>query len=130
MTMRGRHLIPIRINPFPQCEQGCAMTKQIDNTEAEQELAAVVEVWGPHLVHAQVKAGRVIGMQRFMFTWAILADITPWSYEQRWCYHSYERAEAALAAWSGEDGTEPTGWHKDAVTGRRRDEHGNDLGQW
>lgn len=54
----------------------------------------------------------------FIFTWAILADLHRGGYERRWCYESYADALAALQAWNG-DG-EPSGWHRDPYTGRRR----------
>lgn len=43
-------------------------------------------------------------------------------YEDRWCYHTYADAKAALDAWNGEG--EPEGWHRHPPTGRRRDEYG------
>ncbi|RBB38893.1 hypothetical protein DPV79_16055 [Burkholderia reimsis] len=56
---------------------------------------------------------------RLMFTFAIIADMTPYAYGERWCYHSYADAKAALDAWDGEG--EPTGWHRHPDTGRRRE---------
>jgi hypothetical protein len=54
------------------------------------------------------------------FTYAILADLSELTYGDRWCYHSYAAAKAALDAWNGADGTEPGGWHRHPTTGRRR----------
>lgn len=59
---------------------------------------------------------------RFMFTYAILADLERWGYEDRWCYSSYAKAKAALDAWDGTG--EPEGWHRHPDTGRRVDENG------
>lgn len=39
-------------------------------------------------------------------------------YEDRWCFHTHERSEAALGAWDGQG--EPTGWHRHPDSGRRR----------
>ena len=64
---------------------------------------------------------RYAGLYQFMFTSAIIigkmGDM--FSYEDRWCYHSYSDAKAALDAWNGEEGTEPTGWHRHPISGRR-----------
>lgn len=98
------------------------------NTETpdllEQHLAAVVKSWEGHLVRPQLKAGRIVALQRFAYTWAILADLSLYGYEDRWCYHDYDKASAAFDAWSGEDGTEPAGWHRHPDSGRRRDPDG------
>jgi hypothetical protein len=94
-----------------------------------QELAAVRANWDPYLLDITVKHGRICGIQKFMYTWAILADLTPWGYgrNDRWCYGSYEKAKAALDAWSGEDGTEPSAWHRHPDSGRRRDPDGREY---
>ena len=39
-------------------------------------------------------------------------------FEDRWCYHSYDAAKAALDAWDGEG--KPTGWHRDPASGLKR----------
>ncbi|WP_139339112.1 hypothetical protein [Marinobacter lutaoensis] len=72
--------------------------------------------------------GRTAGVKPFLFTWAIIADFTPSGYKERWCYHSLTDALAALNDWDGNG--EPDGWHRHVNTGRRRDEHGNDIGVW
>ena len=55
-----------------------------------------------------------------LFTCAIvtgrIGDLS--GYEDRWCFHSYAVAKAALDAWNGEG--EPQGWHRHPQTGRRR----------
>lgn len=43
----------------------------------------------------------------------------------RWCYHSYEAARAALDAWDGTG--EPQGWHRHPATGRRREKDGTEY---
>lgn len=94
-----------------------------------QELAAVRANWEPYVTDLQVKAGRILAIQRLMYTWALLADLTPWGHERdgRWCYSSYDKARAALDAWNGEDGTEPDGWHRHVNSGRRRDPDGTEY---
>lgn len=57
-------------------------------------------------------------INRLMFTHAILSELTEIYHGDRWCYHSYEDAKAALDAWDGEG--EPNGWHRHPTTGRRR----------
>lgn len=95
----------------------------------EQELTAVRTEWGPYVADLQFKAGRICAIQPLMYTYALLADLTPWGYEPngRWCYHSYAAARAALDAWSGEDGTEPSGWHRHPHSGRRRNPDGSEY---
>jgi hypothetical protein len=80
---------------------------------------------------AQLKGDAgVCAIARFLYTHAIVSDLSRWGYEGRWCYRTYEAARAALAAWDGKDGTEPAGWHKDTVTGRGIDEGGKKYGPW
>jgi hypothetical protein len=93
----------------------------------DQELAAVRATWEPYLTDLQVKAGRICGIQKLMYTYALLADVNPTGYEDRWCYSDYAKARAALAAWSGEDGTEPGNWHRHPDSGRRRDPDGTET---
>lgn len=62
--------------------------------------------------------GRDACIVRLAYTHAILADITYWGYEDRWCFHNYAAAKAALDAWNGEG--EPQGWHRHPPSGRRR----------
>jgi hypothetical protein len=59
-------------------------------------------------------------ISQLAFTYAILAEVHEFGYENRWCYSTYDAAKAALDAWTGEDGTEPQGWHRHPSTGRRR----------
>lgn len=65
--------------------------------------------------------GRDACIAPLMFTHAILAGLTEWGYEDRWCYHSIWDAMEAIAEWKARDGEgEPTGWHRHPDTGRRR----------
>lgn len=64
--------------------------------------------------------GRDAMLMRLMFTHAIVADLSSMYYGDRWCYHTFEAAKAALDAWDGEG--EPTGWHRHPDTGRRRED--------
>lgn len=59
-------------------------------------------------------------LHRFMFTWAILAGMNNWGYEDRWCYPDRDKALAAYAAWDGCG--EPGGWHRHPDSGRRRED--------
>lgn len=67
--------------------------------------------------------GREIGIMPFIYTWAIIADITELGYGDRWCYKDLCSARHAFNEWDGEG--EPKGWHRHPVTGRRVDEDGN-----
>jgi hypothetical protein len=42
-------------------------------------------------------------------------------YDEVYTYGSVEAAVAALAAWDGQGGTEPQGWHRHQPSGRRRE---------
>ncbi|WP_159601454.1 hypothetical protein [Agromyces humi] len=57
------------------------------------------------------------------FTFAIIiGKPLDMGYIDRWCYTTADSAVAAAAAWAGPyPGTEPTGWHRHPVTGRRRE---------
>jgi hypothetical protein len=70
--------------------------------------------------YKQFPNGRNAAIMRLMFTHAIVSDLTRYSYEDRWCFASYEKAQAALAAWDGEEDAEPQGWHRHPDSGRRR----------
>lgn len=72
--------------------------------------------------------GRYVGLCRFFYTWAILSDLNPHGYEDRWCYPRYEEAKAALYAWNGEG--EPQGWHRHPGSGRRRYPDGREEVRW
>jgi hypothetical protein len=56
----------------------------------------------------------------FIYTWAILLGRDEECYDQRWCYESAFDALRAFEAWDGEQGTEPSGWHRHIPSGRRR----------
>jgi hypothetical protein len=70
----------------------------------------------------------LVGIAPFIHTHAIISDIDSYGYGDRWCYHTYAAAKAALDAWDGEG--EPQGWHRNPTTGRRRDEAGNETINW
>jgi hypothetical protein len=93
-------------------------------TNDEQRfLEAVKAQWGEYLVHPKLLGDwGVVGLQKFMFTWAILAEVTPFGYGDRWCYHGYGDAKAAFDAWDGK--SEPKGWHRHPASGRRIKEDG------
>lgn len=57
----------------------------------------------------------------YMFTHAIIKGRigNTHSFDDRWCYSTYEKAKAAIEAWDGSTG-EPEGWHRHPLTGRRR----------
>lgn len=66
--------------------------------------------------------GDVAVVQRMLFTWAILAELTDDYYGDRWCYKTKEAAIRALLDWDGEG--EPQGWHRHPDSGRRVDADG------
>lgn len=58
----------------------------------------------------------------------IIDDMDEWGIRNTWHYNTYDDAKAALDRWNGEG--EPTGWFRNPLTGRRRDENGNEYIQW
>lgn len=67
--------------------------------------------------------GKIGCLMQFLFTYAIVTIIPSdidIGYEDRWCYHSYDKAKKALEDWNGEG--EPCGWHRHPPSGRRRDD--------
>jgi hypothetical protein len=96
---------------------------------ATAALIALIVERGEGLYHDVAPKGDagICGIARFLFTHAILADMEPLGYARRWCYHDYAAAKAALDAWDGAAGTEPQGWHKDPMTGRRRAPDGSET---
>ena len=74
-----------------------------------------------------LSTGKWAAVYPYMFTYAIctgtVGDIQ--TYEDRWCYSSFDKAKAALDAWDGTG--EPTGWHRHPASGRRVDEEGKEY---
>lgn len=67
--------------------------------------------------------GHVIHVVPMLFTTAILvsARLGAPSYVDRWCYMSTPEALAAAEAWTTDyPATEPSGWHRHPISGRRR----------
>ena len=67
--------------------------------------------------------GRYAAVMPLLFTAAIIVGrVGDNGYDNRWCYESQAAAAFALAEWVTNDASEPEGWHRDPVTGRRRPE--------
>lgn len=73
----------------------------------------------------KVANGRLIGVVRFLFTVAIIADLSEHGYQKRWCYHDLVTCLGAFNDWDGVG--EPEGWHREPLTGRRRGEDGTEY---
>lgn len=72
--------------------------------------------------YVEMANGRDACITRLLFTHAILADIEPWGYGDRWCFDSYRAALAGLRAWVAAGGEgEPQGWRRHPDSGRRRE---------
>lgn len=71
--------------------------------------------------------GRYAAVAPFLFTHAIILGriFDKDSYQDRWCYKTYDLAKQAIEEWDGTG--EPTGWHRHPLTGRRRTENGNEY---
>ena len=68
--------------------------------------------------YTRFENGRDAAITKYMFTYAIISDLAEWGFGGRWCYSTHLGALNALMEWDGEG--EPTGWHRDPSTGRRR----------
>ena len=74
---------------------------------------------------SKVENGRVIGVVRFLYTVAIIADLDEYGYRNRWCYHDLVTCLGAFNDWDGVG--EPECWHREPLTGRRRGEDGTEY---
>jgi hypothetical protein len=79
--------------------------------------------------------GRYAAIEKKLFTHAIVVGQigNRETYEDGWCYPTFDAAKVALGAWDGQG--EPTGWTRHPATGRRvsvapdeRDEAGQEVG--
>ena len=66
-------------------------------------------------------------INRLLFTCAIIVGKIDYEhgFSDRWCYSSYRDAKEALDNWNGEG--EPEGWHRNPITGRRKNENGEEY---
>jgi hypothetical protein len=91
----------------PEMEAACLQLKH------ENQYHSVVPINGEEYV----------AIRRLMFHWTVLYGLI-WEkglYEDNWCYVTLELAEQAVEEWkSREFQGEPTGWHRNPKTGRRR----------
>lgn len=95
----------------------------------ERNLALVFKLVGegnPYTYFTELPDGELACLHRYMYTEAILYGLNETGYEDRWCY-TPGTAQAALQHWIDNYDTllEPTGWHRNPRTGRRRDKDGN-----
>lgn len=66
-------------------------------------------------------SGHDAAICNYIYTHAIVSELTEWGFGGRWCYHSYYEALLALTEWTERGGEgEPEGWHREPITGRRR----------
>lgn len=105
-----------------------------DNQTALKDLGYLQ--WLADAGHKQVTAmpgGRWAAVLPLMFTHAIVTGAMhdTQGYDDRWCYQSLVSASAALQDWiaAGFVG-EPAGWHRHPISGRRRNENGEEHQQW
>lgn len=77
---------------------------------------------GGTAVVRRVDDERWVAVIPFIFThaivWGWMRTATSF-YEDRWCYHSPRDAIAAATVWDVAPGTEPEGWHRHPMSGRR-----------
>lgn len=80
-----------------------------------------LEKENPYMHVSLINQNQYVALNPYIYTWAIIVG-TVGNYENfdnRWCYHSYADALAALMAWDGVG--EPEGWHRHPASGRRRE---------
>lgn len=101
----------------------------LSSTTPEQErLIQEFQKEGYQEIRIDPQTGKFYCINRFLFTWAILADLHSEGYEDRWCYNEYCEAKGALDDWEKNGFTgEPEGWHRHPTTGRRKDQDGNEY---
>lgn len=106
-----------------------------DTSAASEEVSASPEaLWVAAFCTANIYShaklfddGRYACVAPFLFTHAILLGRVGEqnSYDDRWCYATFEKAVAAIDSWDGAG--EPEGWHRHPMTGRRRSEDGEEY---
>lgn len=76
---------------------------------------------------ARIRDNKFDAIYPLAFTYAIITGKAGnvLSFEDRWCYQTYEAAKNALDAWDGTG--EPKGWHRHPASGRRVDENGREY---
>lgn len=62
------------------------------------------------LNYVEFENGRNAALLPFIFTFAIVTDITTEGYRERYCYHDATDCRGALKDWNGEG--HPEGWHR------------------
>src|ERR1700744_5587617 len=63
---------------------------------------------------------QIVAVCPMIYTWAILVGIDAGGSKGRYCYADCASAFAAYEDWNGNAGTEPAGWIRHPMTGRRR----------
>ncbi len=82
----------------------------------------LLEEWG--YTDVVKKNDRWIGLNRMLFTVALVYGFDEVGYTHRFCYSDYRKAKAALDAWDGVG--EPDGWHRALVAGKEDRRIGKD----
>ncbi|PZU95537.1 MAG: hypothetical protein DI527_00580 [Chelatococcus sp.] len=77
------------------------------------------EIVEHYLAMRTLPDGRLIGIAPLLFHLTLHVDVHCDGYEDRYCYATFEAAEAAMNAWDGTG--DPVGWHRHPLSGRRRD---------
>jgi len=85
-------------------------------TPEQQELIFICSLNEYRDAQSKGEAG-IVAIAPFLFTHAIISGVCRSGHEDRWCYHTYEKAKAALDAWDGTG--EPREWHRHPSTDRR-----------
>lgn len=79
-------------------------------TEIPADLALALHREG--YTSLRLHRGRVCGLSRFAFTWAVMVGLDWFRYSHRYCYADMSEARGALAEWSEEEEHPPGPWIK------------------
>lgn len=90
--------------------------------QSEETVAAMLKS-GHFLAYKRFPCGGQAAVVEFMFTFAIIADLSADGYTRRWCFGDRMASLCALDDWSDYN-SRPEGWHREVHTGERRNKDG------
>ncbi len=74
---------------------------------------AIMDNWKEELIYQKSVGNKVIGIQRFIFTYGVILDVKMWSYGGRYCFSDLT---SALGFYNEYDGTQVPIIGKDGCT--------------
>jgi hypothetical protein len=92
----------------------------LDDEVMNQRVDLPEAVRGLYFALRLLPDGRIIGIHRLLFHWALHIDVHEDGYEDRYCYDGLGDAIEGFLHWTGQ-GDPPGGWRQHPRTRRRRD---------